>query len=110
MTDRPPLENADREIDAAYSDQPPASETAHCQSPKPPPATGTDWVEFVLVTGESKPVAGEAYRLTLPDGRVLEGKLDDAGKVRVENIASGQCTIDFPNIEQSATAPTTQPE
>jgi hypothetical protein len=60
------------------------------------------WVEFQLVGEDGHPVADEPYRVTLPDGSVEEGNLDDDGKARVEEFASGNCKIAFPNLDQEA--------
>lgn len=60
------------------------------------------WVEFQLVGEDGHPVADEPYRVTLPDGTVEEGNLDDDGKVRVDKFARGDCKITFPNLDQEA--------
>jgi hypothetical protein len=58
------------------------------------------WIEVVLVDEHKNPVAGEAYRITLPDGQtVAEGTLDDKGFVRIEGIDPGTCQVTFPDID-----------
>ena len=61
------------------------------------------WIEIKLVDEEGIPVAGEPYRITLPDGTtVADGTLDDKGWTRVENIDPGTCKVTFPNLDQDA--------
>jgi type VI secretion system secreted protein VgrG len=63
----------------------------------------TSWIEIEMVDEDGKPVAGEAYRITLPDGETTaEGTLDDKGFARVETIDPGSCKITFPNLDKSA--------
>ena len=57
----------------------------------------THWIEIELVDQNNKPVPGEPYKVTLPDGRTLaSGTLDDKGKARVEAIDAGNCKVTFP--------------
>jgi hypothetical protein len=62
------------------------------------------WIEIELVGEDDKPIAGEAYRITLPDGAtVLAGTLDDNGRARVDGLAqAGSCKITFPALDQEA--------
>jgi type VI secretion system secreted protein VgrG len=61
------------------------------------------WIEIVLVDKDDKPVPGEAYRITLPDGTTLaEGTLDEKGFARVDNIDPGTCKVTFPNLDPKA--------
>jgi len=62
----------------------------------------TSWIEIELVGEDDKPIPGEAYRITLPDGTTGEGTLDDKGFARVDGIDSGNCQITFPNLDQEA--------
>jgi type VI secretion system secreted protein VgrG len=60
------------------------------------------WIEIELLDEEEKPVPGEPYRITLPDGKTLaEGTLDERGRARVECIDPGQCQIVFPKIDKT---------
>ena len=64
------------------------------------------WIEIELVDEEGKPVPGEEYRITLPDGStVASGTLDGKGKARVDGIDPGTCKVTFPNLDQSAWKP-----
>ncbi len=64
------------------------------------------WIEIELVDEAGKPVPGEAYLVTLPDGTtVADGTLDEKGRARVENIDPGTCKITFPNLDKDAWKP-----
>ena len=55
------------------------------------------WIKIKLVDEENKPVGGERYRVTLPDGNTIaEGTTDAKGKAHVTNIDPGNCKITFP--------------
>ena len=80
--------------------------------PHKPPQTEEEkakkpsWIEIELVDKKNKPVSGEAYRVTLPDGAtVAEGTLDEKGFARVEGIDPGTCKVTFPNLEKQAWKP-----
>ena len=62
----------------------------------------TVWIEIELVDKRGKPVPGEAYRVTLPDGTAAEGTLDGKGFARVDGIDPGSCKITFPELEKQA--------
>lgn len=52
--------------------------------------------------GEDYPLAGEKYRVVLPDGSVREGTLEVDGVVRFEGIPRGPCQVSFPELDQDA--------
>jgi hypothetical protein len=66
---------------------------------KEAPAPEKTWVEFRLVDQDGKPVPGAAYKVTLPDGSVSTGSLNDQGAVRFEGIDPGNCRISFTDID-----------
>jgi type VI secretion system secreted protein VgrG len=71
---------------------------------EPPPPT--HFIEINLVDEENKPIAGEAYKITLPNGQtVAEGTLDDKGYARVDGVDPGQCKVTFPNRDKSVWKP-----
>lgn len=81
------------------------------QSPVPPyrpPATPeeeaekTAWIEIELVDEADQPVPGERYEITLPDGTVASGTLDDRGFARVDGITPGTCQVTFPALDADA--------
>lgn len=57
------------------------------------------WIEVKLVNAAGEPVPGAAYRLTVTDGRVMEGRLGDDALLRVSGIDPGDCTLTFPELE-----------
>lgn len=66
----------------------------------------THWIEIKLVDEQGKPVPGEPYRITLPDGSTIaDGTLDEKGFARVENIDPGTCKVTFPNRDKTAWRP-----
>jgi type VI secretion system secreted protein VgrG len=64
------------------------------------------WIEIELLDDGGKPVPGEAYRVTLPDGTTLaEGTLNHKGRARVENIDPGTCKVTFPKLDKTVWTP-----
>ncbi|MBI2899051.1 MAG: type VI secretion system tip protein VgrG [Planctomycetes bacterium] len=63
------------------------------------------WIEIKLVDEADQPVPAEPFRVEAPDGRVVEGVLDDQGHYRVEGIQPGNCKIEFPNLDREAWEP-----
>ncbi len=53
-------------------------------------------LRIFLVDAQDEGVAGEPYRVELPDGEVVEGELDEEGFARVSHSQTGDCTIAFP--------------
>ena len=60
------------------------------------------WIEIELVGEDDKPIPGERYRITLPDGSVAEGTLDENGFARVEGFEKGKCKVTFPDLDKNA--------
>ncbi len=69
----------------------------------PPPAPTSlklkTFIEIVLLDRAGKPVVGEAFKITLPDGAVVTGKLDANGFKRVDGVDPGTCDVEFPNLD-----------
>ena len=64
-----------------------------------PGPAGKTWIAIVLVDEHGNPVPREQYRIELPDGSVLEGRLDAKGRARQQDIDPGTCKISFPRLE-----------
>jgi len=89
-----------------------AGDTIKPVAPTPMPAPSSaspvlskkrDWVAIQLVDEKGKPVPGESYELTLPDGLVRRGKLNHRGQARVDDIEEpGQCVVTFPDLDRDA--------
>jgi type VI secretion system secreted protein VgrG len=62
----------------------------------------TSWIEIELVDEEDNPVPGERYQITLPDGSVARGTLDENGFARIGGIEPGTCQVTFPDFDQDA--------
>ncbi|WP_394835368.1 carboxypeptidase-like regulatory domain-containing protein [Pendulispora rubella] len=58
-----------------------------------------DWVEIVAVDAEGQPVSGVRYRVTLSNGAVREGMVNENGKVRLTDVPPGSCEIEFPELD-----------
>ncbi|MFT3766501.1 MAG: hypothetical protein QM820_13460 [Minicystis sp.] len=56
------------------------------------------WITIELVGEDGKPIPGERYRISLPDGSLREGRLDDKGLARVRGIEPGSCEVTFPDL------------
>jgi hypothetical protein len=68
-----------------------------------PPKKSTDapvktWVAVQLIDDQGSPVPNVPYKVTLPDGSVMSGSLDDQGTVRFDEIDPGECLVSFPEI------------
>lgn len=59
------------------------------------------WIEIELIDDEKRPVPGAHYSVTLPDGTVADGTLDEKGFARIEGITAGNCKISFPDYDES---------
>ncbi len=61
------------------------------------------WIEIELVDENGDPIAGERYRMTLPDGTtVAQGRTDEKGVARVKGVDPGECQITFPDLDGEA--------
>ncbi|MBI1926572.1 hypothetical protein HYR99_20305 [Candidatus Poribacteria bacterium] len=84
------------------------AEMEEVEAPAPAAEEKTSWVEIELVDEEGNPVAGEKYRIELPDGSIKEGVLNSQGWARVGNIDPGTCKISFPNFDANEWEPALQ--
>jgi hypothetical protein len=94
---------------------PPRRMIATVLEPPPPPSLSelagpeveaTHTLELHLVDAAGEPVAGEAYRVELPDGHVVEGRLDARGVAFLTGIVgAGTCRVDFPNWDKDTWKP-----
>lgn len=60
----------------------------------------TSWIEIELVDEEDEPIPGERYKITLPDGSIAEGTLDEKGFARVEGFEKGTCKVSFQTLDK----------
>lgn len=97
------LADAGRAADRDFTDDEADASTSRCARDEPAVSTQPlEWIEIRLVGDGDVPVAGERYRVTLPDGRVVEGRLGPDGIARIAGIPGGRCTVGFPRMDESA--------
>lgn len=99
--------STDSAAGAAQSSSPGKSSSTSVSPFNPGPAhkpdpTKTGWIEVALIGEDKKPIPGESYTVTLPDGSVAQGTLDEKGVARVEGFDPGSCQITFPNLDKDA--------
>jgi hypothetical protein len=63
-------------------------------------AADTTWIEIELIDPNGNPVPGERYKITMPDGSIKYGRLDDNAKARIEKLQPGTCQVTFPDRDQ----------
>jgi hypothetical protein len=80
----------------------PAPPEAAAPPARPAKPVKEGWVEIEVVDGDGKPVVGRAYRLELPDGRIIEGKLGSNGVIAVHAIDPGSVTLSFTDLDGRA--------
>ena len=74
-------------------------------TPDEPPEAATEEFTFVairLVDEEGKPISGEKYEITLPDGSVRNGTLDENGFAQEDDLPPGTCEFTFPEFDEAA--------
>jgi hypothetical protein len=84
------------------------AERAEPEAPELPPAEipkTEHWLEIELVDDLGNVVPNEKYRVTLPDGRVREGRLNAQGRARMDDVPPGVCEVGFPDIDASEWGP-----
>jgi hypothetical protein len=62
----------------------------------------TSWIEIELVGEDDKPIPSEEYKITLSDGKVITGTLDEKGFARRDGIPPGNCKVTFPRLDKDA--------
>jgi type VI secretion system secreted protein VgrG len=73
---------------------------AHKPPQDPEEKKKKSWIEIELVDENGLPVAGQGYRILLPDGSAATGTLDPNGFARVEGIEPGACQVTFPELDE----------
>ena len=59
-------------------------------------------MDIELLDNDGNPIPDQEFRLTLPDGRVIEGKLDADGRAGVDGVIPGEGKLEFPNLEEDS--------
>ena len=95
------LDNAASDANQNMSPAPVGSPTQSCGSPPPADTVVSPdkkhWIAIELVDEDGKHVPYEDYRITLPDGTVIEDSLDRKGRAKITGIDSGTCKVSFPD-------------
>lgn len=65
------------------------------------------FIAISLRDARDRPAAGEPFQVLLPDGQPVTGRLDAAGRVRIEGIDPGTCTVTFPELDRQDFRPDT---
>jgi hypothetical protein len=87
---------------ACDSSGPRGSPEAPAEEPPAPskgPSKENHWVGIQLIDEDGDPVPNAKFKVTLPDGSIKKGSLDDQGMARFGGIDPGQCQISFPEID-----------
>lgn len=68
---------------------------------RPAPLAGEieNWIEVKLLDEDGEPVADQDYVITDADGVEHKGKTDAKGTARLDKIASGDCEVNFVDLE-----------
>ena len=99
------LDNASKDANQIMSPAPAGSPSSPCgdaPATDQPISDKNHWIAIRLVDEEGDAVPGEDYRITLPDGTVIEGSLDGKGSAKITGIDPGNCQVTFPNLDQAA--------
>jgi hypothetical protein len=103
------LDKASNDANQNMNPSPAGSSVQPCGDAAPPPNVASPqkkhFVAIQMVDAEGKPVAGEDFKITLPDGTVQEGTLDTKGKARIDGLDPGTCKVTFPNLDKDSWEP-----
>jgi type VI secretion system secreted protein VgrG len=97
------LDNASNDANQTMSPAPTGSPAQSCgDAPTPDPPISPDkthWIAIELVDELGKHVPYEDYRITCPDGTIVEGTLDNKGRARITGIDPGTCRVTFTSLD-----------
>ncbi len=60
------------------------------------------WIELEMIDESGQPWPNEAYEILTPDGEVIHGQLDAAGRARVRLKNPDLCEVSFTNLDAEA--------
>ncbi len=66
------------------------------------PCKPRHWIEIELVDSEEQPLPGKHYLVKAPDGKEIQGILDENGFARIELETSGECMVCFDELDKRA--------
>jgi hypothetical protein len=99
-----PLDNSSNDANQNMSPTPAGSPVQSCGSaptPDTPISDKAHWIAIELVDQLGKHIPYEDYRVTLPDGTIVEGCLDQKGRAKITGIDPGTCKVSFPNRDEN---------
>lgn len=107
-----PLSNASNDANQNMSSSPAGSSSPSCGSSPESSSSNqtvspskTHWIAIQLVDDQGHAVPYEDYRITLPNGTIIEDSLDNHGRTKISGIDSGACKVSFPNLDQDLWEP-----
>lgn len=81
----------------------PAAEAAPPKPSKPPEKkVEKSWIKIELLDAQGNPVPNQPYKVTLPNGKVVTGKLNQNGSARLEDVDPGKCKVVFQELDKIA--------
>lgn len=82
------------------------AEDLDTHDPDEPEIRPTHTLEIVLIGEDDGPIPGQPFRVELPGGEVVEGRLNGQGRAMLTGIEQpGSCTITFPELDEGAWEP-----
>ena len=82
---------------------PPPRAARPSATPAPPaeeaPAEELAWIEIEVLNADGTPAVGTPYKIELPDGKILQGRVDPRGMIRREKVPEGTCKVWLPDVE-----------
>lgn len=64
----------------------------------PTAAAEKTFIELELVDSDGDAVSSARYEIIASDGMVFSGRLDAHGRIRVDGVAQGNCSLMFPDL------------
>lgn len=79
------------------------------EAPSEPPTPRPTYIDVVVVDPEGRPITDRPWRMRLPDGSIASGMLGPDGRVFLDGIEGGICTLSFPTREERDWRPADAP-
>jgi protocatechuate 3,4-dioxygenase beta subunit len=86
-----------------HLDEEDAAAAAALAAATAPEPDRTAWLDVQLTDDAGTPLAGAPVKIELPDGTLLDDKLDDAGRLARRDLAPGEAKLHL--VEEDAAAP-----
>jgi hypothetical protein len=102
------LKAVETDADQSFWYEPVGNCVQPCSTDPPPTVVSTDkkhWIEIAMVDENGNPVSGQGYKIVLPDGNVMTGRLDSRGLARINGIDPGTCQVTFPDLDKTVWRP-----